>query len=134
MALFTLVFSKNIQIILTTWTDLIIFWWTVYLKKLTAWLHFHIKHILITCSMFNPSKHFNLVSTFVLRLIWRHDVRQSKINVETTLCLSTLEFKTLNKVESTLSILLIWTTLDNFETTLSFSASISAAFGNVLNH
>ena len=36
------------------------------------------------------------------------------MNVETTLCTSTLKFKTLNNVESTLPIsTLIWTTLDN---------------------
>ena len=67
-----------------------------------------------------------------VRLIWRRDVRQRQINVETTLCTSTLEFTTLNNVVSILSILtLIWTTLDNVKTTMSFLTSISATLGNV---
>ena len=50
----------------------------------------------------------------VFRLIWRRDITQRQINIETTLCTSTL-----NNVESTLYIsTLIWTTLDNVETTL----------------
>ena len=57
-------------------------------------------------------------------LMRRHDVRQCQINVETTLCISTLKFTTSNNVESTLCIsTLTWTTLDNVETTLSFSTS-----------
>ena len=67
----------------------------------------------------------------VFRLIWRRDVAQRQINIETTLCTSTLEFTTLNNVKSTLSIsTLIWTTLDNVETT-SFSESIFTTLGNV---
>ena len=50
----------------------------------------------------------------VFRLIWCRDVAHRQINVETTLCRSTLEFTTLSHVESTLPIsALIWRTLDN---------------------
>ena len=60
----------------------------------------------------------------VFRLIWRRDVAQRQINVETMLCTSTSEFTTLNNFESMLFIsTLIWTTLDRVETT-SFSTSI----------
>ena len=48
------------------------------------------------------------------RLIWRRDVATFN-NVETTLCISTLN----------------WTTLGNVETTLSFSTSIFTTLGNV---
>ena len=55
----------------------------------------------------------------VFRLIWRRDVAQRQINVETTLCTSTLKFTTFNNVETTLCFsTLIWTTLGNVETTL----------------
>ena len=40
----------------------------------------------------------------VVKLIWQHDPVQRQINVETTLCMSTLKFSTLNNVESTLFI------------------------------
>ena len=52
----------------------------------------------------------NSVQTFqrcfnvVFWLIQRRDVGQRQINVETTLCISTLEFTTSNNVESTLCI------------------------------
>ena len=60
----------------------------------------------------------------VFRLIWHRNIRQPQINVETRLCMSTLEFTTSNIVESTLFISnLIWTTLDNVKITLLFSAS-----------
>ena len=50
----------------------------------------------------------------VFWLIWRHDVGQRQINVETTLYISTLEFTTSKNVESTLRIsALMWITLDN---------------------
>ena len=39
--------------------------------------------------------HFNIV----FRLIWRHNVVQCQINVETTLCTSMLKFKTLSNVQ-----------------------------------
>ena len=68
----------------------------------------------------------------VFRLIWRRDVAQRQINVETTLRTSTLKSTTFNNVETTLCIsTLNWTTLDNVETTLSFSTSIFTTLGNV---
>ena len=65
-------------------------------------------------------------------LIWCRDIGQREINVETRLCVSTLEFSTLNYVESMFSVsTLIWTKLGNVETTLSFSTSRFAALLNV---
>ena len=62
----------------------------------------------------------------VFWLIWRRDEGQPQINVETTLCISTLEFTTLNNVESTLCVsTLTWTTLNNVEKTLSFQRRVS---------
>ena len=55
-------------------------------------------------------RRFNIV----FGLIWRRDVAR-QINVETTLCMTTLN----------------WTTLDNVETMLSFSKSIFTTLGNV---
>ena len=64
------------------------------------------------------------ISTLFQRPIWRRDVGQRQINVETTLCKSMLKLTTLNNVESTLSIsTLILTTLDNVEKALRFSTS-----------
>ena len=55
----------------------------------------------------------------VVRLICCREVEQRETNVETTLCMQTLKFTTLNNVESTLSIsTLILTTLDNVVTAL----------------
>ena len=66
-------------------------------------------------------------------LIWRSDVKQREINVETTLCTSTLKCTTLNKVESTLSLsTLILTILDKAETTLSFSTSSFTVQTNIV--
>ena len=66
------------------------------------------------------------------RLIWRRDVAQHQIKVETTLCTSTLKFTTFNNVETTLYIsTLNWTTLDNVETRLSSSTSIFTTLDNV---
>ena len=68
----------------------------------------------------------------VFRLIWRRDVAQRQINVETTLCTTTLKFTTFNNVETTLCIsTLNWTTFGNIKTRLSFSTSIFTALGNV---
>ena len=68
----------------------------------------------------------------VLGLIWRRDVAQRQINIETTLCISTLKFTTYNNVETMLCFsTLNWTTLDNVETMLSFSKSIFTALGKV---
>ena len=59
-------------------------------------------------------------------------VVQPQINVETTLCISTLEFTTLSNVESTLRIsTLMCGTLDNVETRLSFSTSSFTTLVNV---
>ena len=57
----------------------------------------------------------------VFRLIWHRNVAKHQINVQTTLCTSTLKFTTLNNVKSTLSISTFIWTLDNVETTLPFS-------------
>ena len=55
-----------------------------------------------------------------VKVIWRRDVGQYQINVETTLCMPTLKFIMLNNVKSMLSISkLTLTTLDNVETMLS---------------
>ena len=48
----------------------------------------------------HPSKYFNVV----VRVIWRRDVTQRQIDVETMLCFSTLKFTTLKDVES-----VVWT-------------------------
>ena len=64
-------------------------------------------------------------------LIWRCNVAQRQINVE-TLCTSTLKFIMFNNIETTLCIsTLNWTTLDNVKTTSSFSTSIFTTLGNV---
>ena len=77
-------------------------------------------------------KTFQRRFSVVVRLIWRRDVAQRQINVETTLRTSTLKSTTFNNVETTLCIsTLNWTTLDNVETTLSFSTSIFTTLGNV---
>ena len=66
------------------------------------------------------------------RLIWRHDITQRQINVETTLRASTLKSTTFSNVETTLCIsTLNWTTLDNVETTLPFWMSIFTTLDNV---
>ena len=48
-----------------------------------------------------PSKHFKVGSTLLLGWydVWHRDVAQRQINVETTLCTSTLKFTTLNNVD-----------------------------------
>ena len=64
---------------------------------------------------------FKCCFSIVFRLIWRRDVVQRQINFETTLCTSTL-----SNVKLTLSVsTLIWTTLDNVETTSSFQRRFS---------
>ena len=71
---------------------------------------------------------FNLLFWWIQRC----DMGQCKINVETTLCISTLELITSNNVESMLCIsTLIWATLDNVETTLLFSTLIWTMLINV---
>ena len=74
------------------------------------------------CSSFNV----------VFWLIWRRHVVQPKINVETTLSISTLEFSASNNVKSTLrNSTLMWATEDNVKTTLSFSTSSFTTLVNV---
>ena len=74
------------------------------------------------CSSFNV----------VFWLIWRRDVVQPKINVETTLSISMLEFTASNNVKSTLRIsTLMCATVDYVETTLSFSTSSFTMLVNV---
>ena len=82
--------------------------------------------------LFPTQQTFQRRFNVVFGLIWRRDVAQRQINVETTLRTSTLKSTTFNNVETTLCIsMLNWTTLDNVETTLSFSTSIFTMLGNV---
>ena len=68
----------------------------------------------------------------VFWLMPRRDAAQRQINVETTLCISTLESKTSIKVESTMCIsTLTRTTLGNVKTTLPFSTSCFTTLANV---
>ena len=70
----------------------------------------------------NTQETFQCGLNVVVRVIWLRDVEQCQVNVETTLCMSTLKFITLSNVKLTLSIsTLILTTLDNVETMLSCS-------------
>ena len=81
---------------------------------------------------YNPQQTCQRRLNVVFRLVGRRDVAQRQINVEKTMCTSTLWFLTFNNVETTLSIsTLNWTTLDNVEKTLSFSMSIFRTLGNV---
>ena len=67
----------------------------------------------------NTQQTFQRSFNVVFWLTRRRNVGQRQINIETTLCISTLKFTTSNNVESTLRILtLTWTTLDNVKTTL----------------
>ena len=62
----------------------------------------------------------------------RRDVGQRQINIETTLCISTLKSTMSNNVESMLCIsTLTWTALGNVETTLLFSTSSFTMLVNV---
>ena len=108
------------------------FWWhntpveCSHWKKNIIWNKIELSELHIAQQIFQ--RRFNVG----FRLIWRRDVPQRQINVETTLCTSTLKFTTLGNVETTLCIsTLNWTTLDNVETTLSFSTSIFTTLGNV---
>ena len=49
-----------------------------------------------------PQQTFQRRLNVVFRLIWRRDVAQRQINVETMLCTSTLKFTTFNNIETTL--------------------------------
>ena len=75
-------------------------------------------------TLFNTQQTFQRCLNVDVRLIWRRDVGQCQINVETTLCISMLKFTTLNNVELMLSTsMLILTTLDNVKTILLLSTS-----------
>ena len=90
--------------------------------------NFLLKHIAAEHTQQTFQRWFNVV----FRLIWRLDVAQRQINVETTLCMSMFKCTTFNNVETTLCIsTLNWTTLDNVETTLSFLISIFTTMSNV---
>ena len=107
---------------------------TIFWLKTSEWaynlLQFFIsyweKYLKLTQQTFQPW--FNVV----FRLIWRRDVAQRQINVETTLWTSTMKLTTLNNSETTLYFsTLNWTKLDNVERTLSFSTSIFTMLGNI---
>ena len=102
-----------------------------------------IEYISLTCMFNTRNKVFTKGNTFAkvayatfttaniwslfytgFRLIWLRDAWLCQINVKTTLCMSTLEFKTLKNIKPTFSITnFLWTMLNNVETTLLFSTS-----------
>ena len=68
----------------------------------------------LSATFFNTQETFQRYLNVVVRVIWRRDVVQGQINVETTLSMSTLRFTMLNSIKSRLSIsTLILTTLGN---------------------
>ena len=68
----------------------------------------------LLATFFNTQETFQRYLNVVVRVIWRRDVIQGQINVETTLSMSTLRFTMLNSIKSRLSIsTLILTTLGN---------------------
>ena len=80
----------------------------------------------------NTQETFQRCFNVVVRMRWRRNDGQCQINVETTLCMSTLKFTTLNNVKSTLPILmLILTTSGNVKTMLLFSTSSFITLINV---
>ena len=92
-------------------------------------------HLLHTCntapqillSVF-PQQTFQRCFNVVVRLIWRHNVGQHQINAQTMLHTSTLDFRMLSNLGSTLSVsTLICTMLAKEETTL-FLTSIYTTF------
>ena len=85
-----------------------------------------------TTAFISTQETFQRGFNFVFRVIWLRDVGQCQINVETTLCMSTLKFTTLNNVTSKLSVsALILTTLEKVETMLLFSTSSFITLINV---
>ena len=68
----------------------------------------------LLATFFNTQKTFQrYLNVVVSRMMWRRDVGQCQMNAE-KLCMSTLKFRTLNNVESALSIsVFIWTTSNN---------------------
>ena len=117
--------------------------WTSLVVGLNGWCFLWMSHVNLECDSYfwcsiihwivqYPQQAFQRCFNVVIRLIWRCDVRQRQINVETKLYLSTLKLSTLSNVESTLSIsTLILTTLDNVETMLLFSTSSFTTLINV---
>ena len=80
----------------------------------------------------NTQEIFQRGFNVVVRVIWHCDVGQCQINVEPTLCMSTMKFTTLNIVKSTFFIsTLMLIALDNVETMLSFSMSSFITLINV---
>ena len=80
---------------------------------------------------FNTQQTFRHCFYIVLKWMWNCDVRQCHINVETTLCMSTMKFILFVyfKVDNVRQ--QRWTTLDNVEIALSFSTSMSVTLENV---
>ena len=73
----------------------------------------------LLATFFKTNKTFQHCLNIVVKVIWLCDVGQCWIKFETTLCMYTLKFTTLNNVKLTLSVSkLILTTLDNAETML----------------
>ena len=80
----------------------------------------------------NAREIFQCCLNVAVRVIWRRDIWQFQIIVETTFRISMLKFTTFNNVKSTLFIsTLILTTLDNVEAMLLFSTSSFTTFFNV---
>ena len=80
----------------------------------------------------NTQETFQRCFNVVVRMRWRRNDGQYQINVETTLCMSTLKFTSLYNVKSTLSIsMLILTTSGNVKTMLLFSTSSFITLINV---
>ena len=73
----------------------------------------------LLATFFKTNKTFQHCLNIVVKVIWLCDVGQCWNKFETTLCMYTLKFTTLNNVKLTLSVSkLILTTLDNAETML----------------
>ena len=85
----------------------------------------------LSATFFNTQQTLQRCLNVAIRVIWRRDVGQCQINIETTLKISTLRFTTLNNVESTFCVsTLILTTLENVATMLLFS---TASFTTLIN-
>ena len=114
------------------WINIIKFYRVCIYCMLSWGLSKYIETKVQTTCYYLTQKTFQRRFNVVFRLIWRRDFAQRQINVERTLCTSTLKFTTLNNVETTLCFSrLNWTTLENVKTTLSFSTLIFATLGNV---
>ena len=114
------------------WINIIKFYRVCIYCMLSWGLSKYIETKVQTTCYYLTQKTFQRRFNVVFRLIWRRDFAQRQINVETTLCTSTLKFTTLNNVETTLCLSrLNWTALENVKTTLSFSTLIFTTLGNV---